>query len=101
MNYKRYYIRAGDKTTANGVVLASSDFSRVDGRALALDGDPVDCPACDTQGIIRTAGPRLSDSFMGKQYALSDDLCLCGCNPPPRLIADQDAECQLVPALHP
>lgn len=101
MNYKRYYIRAGDTTTANGVVLASSDFSRVDARALARDGDPVDCPACNTQGIIRIVGPRLSDSFMGKQYALNDDLCLCACSPPPTLVAAHDAEYQLVPTPHP
>jgi hypothetical protein len=39
---------------------------------------------------------RVSDSFDGKEYALSDDLCICRCNPPPRLIADQNHDCQML-----
>jgi hypothetical protein len=35
-------------------------------------------------------GPRLSESDNGKQVALSDDLCICKCPAPPRLIASQD-----------
>jgi uncharacterized Zn-binding protein involved in type VI secretion len=100
MNRERYYIFAGDRTTASGVVRASSEFSRVAGRALARDGDPVDCPACRTQGLIRCVGPRMPDSFMGRQYALSDDLCICNCSPPPTLVAGQGDEFQLVSAPH-
>jgi uncharacterized Zn-binding protein involved in type VI secretion len=98
MSDKRYYIFAGDRTTADGVVRASSEFSRVADRALARDGDPVDCPACRTQGLIGCVGPRMSDSFMGKEYALSDDLCICNCSLPPTLVAGQDDEFQLVSA---
>jgi uncharacterized Zn-binding protein involved in type VI secretion len=98
MSYKRYYIRAGDTTTANGVIRATSDFSLAGGAALARDGDPVDCPACGTQGFIRCTGSRLSDSFEGRQYALSEDLCICSCDPAPQLIAHRQDDFQLVPA---
>jgi len=29
-------------------------------------------------------------TFDGKQVALEDDLCICQCNPPPRLVASYD-----------
>jgi uncharacterized Zn-binding protein involved in type VI secretion len=96
MSYRRYFIRAGATTTADGVVHASSDFCLISGSSLARDGDPVDCPGCGTQGFIRCIEPRLSDTFEGKEYALSDDLCICNCNPPPKLIADQNDDFQLV-----
>jgi uncharacterized Zn-binding protein involved in type VI secretion len=96
MSYKRYYILAGATTTANGVVRVTSDFSLAGGAALARDGDPVDCPACGRQGFIRCTGPRLSDSFEGREYALSDDLCICSCDPAPQLIADRREDFQLV-----
>jgi uncharacterized Zn-binding protein involved in type VI secretion len=94
MSYRRYYIRAGAATTAGGTVRASSVFCIVNGSPLAREGDPVDCPACLTHGIIQCVMPRLSDSFEGKEYALSDDLCICKCNPPPTLVADQTDEWQ-------
>jgi uncharacterized Zn-binding protein involved in type VI secretion len=87
---KRYYIRAGATTTAGGVVRASSELSNVGGAAQARDGDPVDCPACGIRGVIKCVLPRISDTLDGKEYALSDDLCVCNCNPAPKLIADQD-----------
>jgi hypothetical protein len=42
--------------------------------------------------------PRLIDRYEGKEYALSGDLCICGCNPPPKLIAAQNisSQCFLV-----
>lgn len=96
MTNRRYYIRSGATTTAGGKVTASSQFHTVDGAALAREGDPVDCPACGVQGHIQCVPPRLSDTFNGKQYALSDDLCICGCSPPPTLVADQDRKYQLI-----
>jgi uncharacterized Zn-binding protein involved in type VI secretion len=96
MIYKRFYIRAGATTTAGGVVRASSEFCILNGAPLAREGDPVDCPACATQGIVQCILPRVSDSFEGKEYALSDDLCICKCNPPPKLVADQNFDCQML-----
>jgi len=95
MIYRRYYIRAGASTSAGGIVRASSDYYIVDGAPLALEGDPVDCPACGTQGVIKCVLPRLANSFDGKECALSDDLCMCLCSPSPTLIADQDYMCQI------
>jgi uncharacterized Zn-binding protein involved in type VI secretion len=86
---RRYHIRAGATTTAGGVVRASSSFMKVNGAPLAREGDEVDCPACGTVGIIQVVPPRIPDTFNGKQYALSDDLCICKCNPPPKLVTDQ------------
>lgn len=97
MAYKRYYIRDGAKTTADGIVRASSKFTTLDGRPLALDGDPIACPACGEEGKIQCVAPRLADQSDGKACALSDDLCICGCSPPPKLLADQFYDFQVVP----
>lgn len=99
MSSRRYHIRAGAKTTAGGTVSASSHFCVIDGKPLAREGDPVDCPACNTQGRIACLMPRISDSFGGRQYALSDDVCICECNPPPKLIADQGIKFQVLDEL--
>jgi hypothetical protein len=61
---------------------------------MVLEGDPVDCPACGGQGVIKCVMPRMSDRLNGKEYALSDDLCICECNPPPKLIAAQNRRSQ-------
>jgi uncharacterized Zn-binding protein involved in type VI secretion len=71
-------------------VKASIELFKLNGAPLALEGDPVDCPACGTQGVIKCVSPRMPDNFNGKEFALSDDLCICGCNPPPKLVADQN-----------
>lgn len=96
MSQKRYYIRDGAKTSADGVVKASCTFSTQDGKALAREGDPVECPTCGEQGVIQCAGARLQDQSEGRQYALSDDLCICGCSPAPKLVADQFDDFQIV-----
>lgn len=95
MLHRRYHIRAGATTTAGGIVRASSHFCIVNGAPSARESDSVDCPACGSQGFIKCVMPRLSQKFQGKQYALSDDLCICKCNPPPKLIADQNFKCQV------
>jgi uncharacterized Zn-binding protein involved in type VI secretion len=96
MTNRRYYITDGATTTAGGTVKASSQFSIVNGAALAREGDAVDCPACGAQGIVQCVAPRRSDKFDGREYALSDDLCICQCSPPPKLVAGQDRKYQLV-----
>jgi hypothetical protein len=35
-------------------------------------------------------------SYNGRPYALEHDLCICRCSPPPRLIANQDHQAQLI-----
>lgn len=94
MTLKRYHITIGARTTAGGVVKTASTKSKVNGLLLAIEGDLVDCPACHTQGVIQVVPPRLPDRSNGKEYALSDDLCICKCHPPPKLIASQQFKCQ-------
>jgi len=95
---ERYYITLGAGTTAGGKVISSSHLDTIDGAGVALEGDRVACPACNTEGVIALDGPRLSERFDGRQVALGDDLCLCGCSPPPRLVASQDFACQVLTA---
>jgi len=87
----RFTILVGDKTTANGTVISGSETDTWNGRAIAREGDRVDCPACKTIGVIRCDGPRTAscrDGF-GLEEALSGDLCICRCNPPPKLVESQ------------
>ncbi|TCG01073.1 hypothetical protein BZM26_09990 [Paraburkholderia strydomiana] len=87
---KRYYVRKGDSTTAGGTVTEGSPVMQCDGLPLAFEGDAVTCPACNSTGKILCDGPRWPKAGPdGRQTALSDDLCLCRCNPLPRLIASQ------------
>ena len=92
--FKRYLILLGAKTTAGGAVRSASSFMSCDGVPYALEGDLLDCPACGRQGVIQCVAPRLDDTCEGRQLALEHDLCLCGCSPPPRLIANQGHEYQ-------
>jgi uncharacterized Zn-binding protein involved in type VI secretion len=93
---RRYYIRLGAKTTAGGVVKAASTKDFLNGMPMALEGDPIDCPACGTEGVIEALPPRISSTYNGRQFALSDDLCICRCSPSPKLLADQNGMCQIL-----
>ncbi|MCD2515813.1 PAAR domain-containing protein [Massilia sp. G4R7] len=95
---KRYYITLGADTTAGGKVVSSSHFDTIDGVGIALEGDRVACPNCRSEGVIALDGPRLSERCDGREVALGDDLCLCKCSPPPRLVASQSIACQHVSA---
>lgn len=93
---KRYYITLGAGTTAGGKVVSSSHLDTIDGIGIALEGDKVACPNCRSEGVIALDGPRLSERCDGREVALGGDLCLCGCTPPPRLVAIQDIAGQLL-----
>jgi uncharacterized Zn-binding protein involved in type VI secretion len=93
---KRYHITLGAPTTAGGKVISASALMSIDGARIALEGDKVSCPACNAEGTIRLDGARLSERYNGRQVALSDDLCACNCNPPPRLINSQTHKHQIV-----
>lgn len=87
---KRFYIHVGDTTTSAGKVLTGLSTSTWHCIPNAFDGDAVECPKCRSVGQIRTVGSRIpSVGAHGRQHALSGDLCLCKCNPPPRLVALQ------------
>jgi len=85
----RYVITLGAPTGAGGKVTSGSQRETINGVPVALAGDSCACPACQSDGVIGLDGPRLSRTVDGREIALSDDLCLCQCNPPPRLIAAQ------------
>lgn len=86
---KRYNCCLGASTTAGGVIVAASGQGRIEGRELAVEGDPIHCPACNRLGRILCVPPRTSEIWHGKQAALEGDLCICQCEPPPKLIANQ------------
>lgn len=91
MPLTRYYILENDTTTAGGIVQTTNNpiVFNVDGKKQSCIGDDVWCPACQSMGKIVPTGPRLSFSLGGAMPALNDDLCLCKCNPPPKLIHSQ------------
>ena len=84
---RRYMIVQGDKTTRNGVVLEGDMTTLNSGKPLAYRGASVQCPKCKSIGHIEGVGPSWPMPFMSKQVALENDLCICKCNPAPRLIA--------------
>ena len=89
---RRFNILQGDPTTAghdSKVIGAVGSDTNV-GRTIALEGDDVWCGVCRTVGKIVGDGPRLSQTFRGRQAALSGDLCMCRCRPVPRLINSRD-----------
>jgi len=89
---RRYDILKGDRTTAGGTVTAGDPLDRVGDREQAYEGDSVWCPACRSTGRIVCAGPRFAMRGPdGREAALSDDLCVCRCEPGPLLIHSQDA----------
>jgi uncharacterized Zn-binding protein involved in type VI secretion len=87
---KRYLITLGAHSTAGGTVSSARSVRSVNSATVALEGDKVWCPRCNSEGTIVPDGPRLSETYNGKRYALNDDLCLCKCTPPPRLVANQE-----------
>lgn len=87
---RRYDIRKGDKTTAGGTVLGGDPNDTIDELAQAYERDDVWCPACKSMGHIVCDGPRFPmQGPDGREGALSEDLCVCRCSPPPRLLPSQ------------
>jgi len=87
---RRRDIMNGDSTTAGGTVEVTDGRDMLGNREQAYEGDLVWCPACHSMGTIVCVGRRLSMRGPdGREAALSDDLCLCRCNPSPQLIPSQ------------
>ena len=86
---ERAWIRQGDTSTAGGLVQTTATGMRQAGLYVAFEGDAVACPACDRIGIIKCAGSRAPCAMNGRELALEGDLCICGCWPPPVLVATQ------------
>lgn len=86
---ERAHIYEGDRTTAQGIVTDGIDGTGYNGHRMAYIGAPVTCPACGTTGTIGRVGERFEQNFYGKVPALEHDVCVCACNPKPRLLASQ------------
>lgn len=91
---KRDTITLNAPTTTGGKVISASSAMRIDGVNIALEGDKAFCPVCKREGTIRCDGPRLGETYCGKNAALDGDLCVCGCPVPPKLIAAQTVRSQ-------
>ena len=85
----RRFIRQGDKTDHDGVVIDGIENSSLQGQPLSYLGARVQCPACGAEGVIVSDGSARTMTVRGKQIALEHDLCQCKCNPLPKLIASQ------------
>jgi uncharacterized Zn-binding protein involved in type VI secretion len=92
----RYHITLGAPTTAGGKVTSGNHFDTINNVPVALERDKCWCPKCNSEGVIMLDGPRLSATVNGREVALSDDLCICKCNPPPRLVAAQSFVYQVI-----
>lgn len=93
---KRHTITEGATTTAGGKVTGASSHGSINGARIALENDPVYCPACKSTGHIICAGARLNERWNGIQVALENDLCVCKCYPHPRLVSSQTVRYQVV-----
>lgn len=93
---RRYTITLGAATTAGGRVSSASSDSAIDGVPIALEGDSIACPACNSSGRILCVGPRIPETWNGRHVALENDLCTCRCTPAPRLLASQTIRCQVL-----
>ncbi|WP_081073460.1 PAAR domain-containing protein [Burkholderia stagnalis] len=87
---RRRILIQGDKTTVGGVVLDGVQSGFNGNIPIAFHGSTIWCPVCKTNGRLVNDGPRQPMSFNGVQVALENDLCVCKCMPPPRLVASTD-----------
>lgn len=93
---RRYTITEGAKTTAGGTVIKASSNGYIHDARIALENDLIFCNGCGGPGHILCVGPRLVEVWNGVPVALENDLCVCGCTPHPRLIANQTMRSQVV-----
>ena len=93
---RRYTITLGAPTTAGGKVISASSDGSIGGMPIALEGDLVTCPVCKTAGKIQCVGPRIPETWNGKNVALENDLCICRCVNAPKLLPSQNLRCQVI-----
>jgi uncharacterized Zn-binding protein involved in type VI secretion len=93
---RRYTITLGSPTTSGGKVISASGEALIEGVPIAVEGDLVSCPKCNTAGKIQCVGPRIPESWNGKNVALENDLCICRCAAPPKLMPIQTLRSQVI-----
>lgn len=93
MGLVRRWLTDAGRSTAGGVPKASSEAMTHMGNKCILDGDSIYCPKCKTTGYVKHVKPDANawlisvGNGVSKMQCLSDDLCICKCTPPPRMIA--------------
>ncbi|MFC4523220.1 PAAR domain-containing protein [Cupriavidus pinatubonensis] len=85
----RTYLIRGDKANNGAIISGGSDSYFWHNVPVAREGDAVYCPVCKRAGKIVCVGPRVPCSDMGKEVALSGDICVCGCQPAPVFYASR------------
>jgi uncharacterized Zn-binding protein involved in type VI secretion len=93
---RRHTITLGASTCAGGKVISASSAGSINGVPIALENDAIFCPACKSQGKILCVGPRIPETWNGKQVALENDLCMCACPSPPKLVPNQALRSQVI-----
>jgi uncharacterized Zn-binding protein involved in type VI secretion len=73
---KRNIILVGDRTSDDGVVITGSPTDHVHGRAIARQGDLVDCPGHGVNAIVEGDPATL---LGGHPMALEGHRTECGC----------------------
>ncbi|MGF7186977.1 hypothetical protein JOE11_000004 [Robbsia andropogonis] len=89
----RYYLARGDRA-GNAVIIEGLDYftcsnppPQVEIATLYMK---TYCSSCKQQGFIGPQGPRWPGTAPnGKPFALSGDINVCGCNPPPVFYAER------------
>lgn len=89
-------ITLGAPTTSGGKVITASSEGKIGGVPIALEGDLVSCPVCNTAGKILCIGPRIPETWNGRNVALENDLCMCRCPVAPRLLPNQIVRSQVI-----
>jgi hypothetical protein len=84
----RTYLAKGDRAGEAVIIegLPTSIYQGNDGHCVELATVYMQtyCRACKQSGLIAPSGPRLgSRAENGKEHALSGDVNICGCQPPP------------------
>ncbi|AVA33988.1 MULTISPECIES: PAAR domain-containing protein [Cupriavidus] len=84
----RYALRNGDKTTTNGILIATGESMTHHGVKVGVEGDHATCPVCSV------GGPVMNDCYPafnvhGKQILVSGARVYCKCQKPPLVIHSQ------------
>ncbi|MFK0375590.1 PAAR domain-containing protein [Pandoraea sp. NPDC090278] len=89
---RRYYLRRGDKSTADGIVIEGDSSMKIYGVDATFVGAKVFCRTCKSDGRIVAHGPRVSSiDLHGREAALDGDICVCKCPRPPSMLASQSS----------
>lgn len=85
---ERTAVLVGDPPSSGGKVL-QGPFTQVTvkGAPYATIGGDVQCAACNSVGVIAKAGGPYRAQMYGFEMALENDIVLCKCATPPKLIA--------------